>query len=70
MKWALLSAQRNRALREYLATLTVGSESHRLASAAFAFWSELAAHLRGEIDFERPARVIALRAILSGGETE
>lgn len=67
-KWATFSAQKNRALREHLATLSAGSRQHRMVALGFLFWSELAAHLRGEVDPKRLERVGIIRAILSGEE--
>lgn len=48
--------------------LNVGSRQHRMVALGFLFWSELAAHLRGEEDIKRLERVEAIRAILNGEE--
>lgn len=67
-RWAIFSAQKNRALREHLTLLTKGSRQHRMTALGFLFWSELASHLRGEVDNNRTERVALIRSILTGEE--
>jgi len=68
--WAVFSASRNRALREYLAILPPKSDAYVKCLVGMLLWSEYNGHLAGQPrDYESYRRIAEYKSLLDGEVT-